>query len=143
MGGGALKETLKETHVVTAFLRHDGRVLVVRRSGAVRTYQGRWSAISGYLEDASPLEQALTEIEEETGLARGDVRLAAEGAPVEIADEEIGTRWIVHPFLFDIDDPQAVRLDWENLEARWVAPDELAALDTVPALAEAYAHCRI
>ena len=142
MGGGALEETPKETHVVTAFLRHDGKVLVVRRSGAVRTYQGRWSAISGYLEDAPPLDQALTEIEEETGLARADVRLAAEGAPVEIADEDIGMHWVVHPFLFDIDDPQAVRLDWENLEARWVAPDELATLDTVPALAQAYASCK-
>ncbi|ELK44964.1 translation initiation factor aIF-2B subunit alpha, partial [Haloferax sp. BAB-2207] len=37
-------------HVVTVFLRHDGRVLLTRRSDAVGTYQGRWAGVSGYVE---------------------------------------------------------------------------------------------
>ena len=46
--------TVRVRDVVTAFLsrHHDGetRVFIVRRSGQVGTYRGRWSAISGYLE---------------------------------------------------------------------------------------------
>jgi len=55
------------TAVVTAFLQYAGRILLVQRSGRVGSYQGRWSAISGYLEDATPLAQACREIREETG----------------------------------------------------------------------------
>jgi len=126
--------------VVTAFLRHQGRILLVRRSGAVGTYRGRWSAISGYLERA-PLDQALTEIREETGLAPEQVHLVAKGRPVEFSDAQLGVRWRVHPFLFEVDEPGAVTLDWENLELRWVDPAELGDYPTVPALAEAYARC--
>jgi 8-oxo-dGTP diphosphatase len=131
---------LERRDVVTAFLRHQGRLLLVRRSGEVGTYRGRWSAISGYLEQG-PLAQALTEIREETGLDSEQVHLIAQGAPMEITDPELGVRWTVHPFLFDIDDPDRVRLDWENLEMRWVAPAELAHYQTVPGLAEAYRRC--
>ncbi|NIR31814.1 MAG: NUDIX pyrophosphatase [Gammaproteobacteria bacterium] len=133
-------DELQQRNVVTAFLRHAGKILVVRRSGAVGTYQGRWSGISGYLE-TTPLEQALTEIREETGLAGADVELRAQGEPIFIDDPDLGVRWTVHPFLFEVHAPEKIRLDWENLEMRWIDPDELSRLETVPALAEAYRSC--
>lgn len=131
---------LEQREVVTAFLRDRGEIMLVRRSSAVGTYRGRWSAISGYLESA-PLEQALTEIREETGLGREDVRLLARGAPLEVDDAGLGVRWVVHPFLFGVADRAKIRLDWENLEMRWVEPEALAHYETVPALAEAYRRC--
>ncbi len=133
--------TLTRKEVVTAFLRHDGRVLVVRRSGRVGTYRGRWSAISGYLEEPTALAQALREVREETGLAEGMLQLVSSAPPLEIPAPELATCWVVHPFLFDVSEPEAVRLDWENLELRWVEPAGLAQLETVPALAEALAAC--
>ncbi|MDD3448619.1 MAG: NUDIX domain-containing protein [Gammaproteobacteria bacterium] len=132
---------LERRHVVTAFLRHGGRVLLVRRSGRVGTYRGRWSAISGYLEDAAPLEQALREVEEETGIPSAVPRLVGAAPALEIEDASLGCCWVVHPFLFEVDDPDAVRLDWENLESRWVRPAEIGEYATVPALAEALAAC--
>ncbi|MFC4358352.1 translation initiation factor 2 [Halobium salinum] len=42
------------THVVTAFLRHRGEVLLVQRSDAIGTYQGKWGGVSGYVEGGSP-----------------------------------------------------------------------------------------
>ncbi len=115
-------------------------VLFLRRSERVGTYQGRWAGVSGYLESGSPLEQALLEIEEETGLSREDVRLLAEGEALEVVDEGIGVRWTVHPFLFEVMRPERVRLDWEHVEARWLPPQEVGMLDTVPGLAEALAR---
>lgn len=132
---------LKRTDVVTAFLRHAGRVLLVRRSGEVGSYQGRWSGISGYLEDPTALEQALREIREETGLSAEQVDLIAAAAPLAVPAPELETLWVVHPFLFEIADPDAIALDWENLELCWATPAEVETYETVPALAAALRAC--
>ena len=71
----ATGDNLELREVVTAFLRHAGKILLVRRSGKVGSYQGCWSAISGYLEDSTPLAQAQREIAEETGLTAADIQL--------------------------------------------------------------------
>lgn len=130
-----------ERHVVTAFLRHAGKVLLVCRSDRVGSYRGRWSAISGYLETADPLEQAYREVEEETSIARTALALRARAQPLRIAAPELDTVWVVHPFLFDLARAPDVRLDWENRRAQWVTPAGLARLETVPALAEALQAC--
>ena len=46
--------------------------------------------------------------------------------------------YVVHPFLFDAPNRQ-VRLDWENVEHRWIRPEELDRFDTVPRLSEVVA----
>lgn len=132
---------LQPTAVVTAFLRHDQRILLVQRSARVGSYQGRWSAISGYLEEVTPLQQARREISEETGLPESEVHLVAAGEAISIPAPELGRLWVVHPFLFDVDDPQHVRLDWENLTCCWVAPHELHKFNTVPGLDQALQAC--
>jgi 8-oxo-dGTP pyrophosphatase MutT (NUDIX family) len=132
--------TFESRQVVTAFLEHDGKILIVRRSQAVGTHRGRWSGISGYLE-REPLDQALVEIEEETGLGEGDVELVSSGQVLEIDDAEHKVCWRVHPFLFHVKHPEAVQLDWENLELRWITPADIDDYDTVPALKETLARC--
>ena len=132
---------MERKEVVTAFLRYAGKILIVRRSDRVGSYQGRWSAVSGYLEDPTPLAQARREIREETGLPEQTVHLVRAGKALEVPDPRLDTCWVVHPFLFEIDDPEQVRLDWENLELRWVDPAEIGTLPTVPQLAEALQRC--
>ena len=83
------------------------------------------------------MEQALTEIAEETSLRDEDVTLLAKGEPLWIEDEALQTRWVVHPFLFAVEEPNKVRFDWEHTEAKWVLPKELGARRTVPGLVEA------
>lgn len=126
--------------VVTAFLLRrepDGaRLFIVRRSGRVGTYAGRWSGISGYLED-EPETQARREIAEETGLTDDDVSLLATGRPLGVEDATLGARWLVHPSLFEVAATKEPVPDWENVEGRWLSPAELPALDTVPGLIEA------
>lgn len=123
-----------ERPVVTSFLEREGRILVVRRSEQVGSFRGKWSGISGFLEGDEELEgRARKEVEEETGirdltlLSRGPVLRARGGADV----------YAIHPFRFHA--PRGdVRLDWENVEYRWVSPEDLGALDAVPKLVAAY-----
>ena len=122
--------------VVTVFLSHAGKVLVLKRSGRVGTYQGRWAGVSGYLEGSVPLAQAYTELEEEVGLGKDQVRLIKAGIPAEVVDEREGRAWRVYPFLFAVHEPERIKLDWENTEMRWVHPSEISRLQTVPGLAD-------
>ena len=126
-----------ETPVVTVFLRHRGDVLLLRRSEDVDSYPGQWGAVAGHVERDDPHASALTEIEEETGLSERDVVLAREGPAFSVPDEERGTRWRVHPFLFDAD-TREVETNWETAEVDWASPTALLRRDTVPKLWTSY-----
>jgi 8-oxo-dGTP pyrophosphatase MutT (NUDIX family) len=144
MGEAATPGEEAPTPVVTCFLlrRDRGRdeVLVVRRSERVRTYRGHWAGVSGYVEPGvTPEEQAHTEMREETGLGRGDVRLLLAGEPLPVQDTAQGNYWLVHPFLFLVTAPDRIQTDWEARESRWIEPSEVLALQTVPGLAAALA----
>lgn len=135
----------KATAVVTCFVlrSRDGHdeVLLAQRSQRVRTYRGAWAGVSGYVEPGvTPLEQAYTELQEEAGLSRDDVELMRTGEPVAFRDETIAQSWVVHPFLFRLIHPDHLRSDWEAEQFRWYPPSEVAALSTVPRLAEALAR---
>jgi 8-oxo-dGTP diphosphatase len=125
-------EGVEEVEVVTSFLeRADGRILLLERSDEVGSFRGHWAGVSGYLEDPSPLEQAVREIREETGLPAEDLELKAEGDPVLARD---GNRvFVVHPFRFRVRRAD-VRLDWEHRRAEWVEPGEIGRRRTVPKL---------
>lgn len=137
------QKMLRLTHVITAFLRRtDGeqpRILLVRRSQRVGSYHGRWAGISGFLEPGvTPEEQAFTEIREETTLQREQVRLLKRGVVVEHEDAELNRHFYVHPFLFEVLTPEAIKTDWEAADMRWIDADTLGQYETVPKLAEAY-----
>jgi 8-oxo-dGTP diphosphatase len=125
--------------VVTCFLESEGEILILRRSGQVGSYQGKWAGVSGYIETTAD-EQALTEIEEETSLPREEVELTRKGKPLAVEDKELGVRWIVHPYLFHIKDRNKIKIDWEHKEARWIAPKDIANYQTVPRLKETLAQ---
>jgi 8-oxo-dGTP pyrophosphatase MutT (NUDIX family) len=133
--------TEKQKEVVTSFIRHGDRILLLRRSKKVGTYKGRWAGVSGYLEEPTPLAQALKEINEETGLTESQVTLISSGKSLEVPDQKLGFSWLVHPFLFETAEPEKIRLDWEHVDMRWVEPAALRQLTTVPKLAEAYERC--
>jgi len=130
---------MEEVHVVTCFLEYDNRVLLLKRSQKVGTYEQRWAGVSGYIEEGnSPFEQALEEMREEAGLKEEDIRLLREGVPLEVDDKEIRRKWVVHPFRFLLSKPEKVELDWEHTEFKWVKPEEIKKHKTVPGLYEAW-----
>ena len=136
-------QPMRPTHVVTCFLmrtdENPPRILIVRRSQRVGSYHAHWAGVSGFVEQGvTPDEQAYTEIREETGLQRDQVRMLRRGAVVEYADAEIGRHWYVHPFLFEALAPNSIVTDWEATDKRWIEPSELHDYETVPRLQEAY-----
>jgi len=130
---------LQEKRVVTCFLESDGKILILRRSGQVGTYQGRWAGVSGYIEKTAD-EQALVEINEETGLCGEDVKLMKRGKPLVIKDEKLGVKWVVHPYLFQIKDRDKIKIDWEHKETKWIDPKDIDSYQTVPKLKETLAR---
>ncbi len=127
---------MKTKDVVSCFLEHRGKVLVLRRSEKVSTYRGKWGAVAGYIEK-EPDEQAYTEILEEAGLEADEVVLLRRGNVLEAKDEALGIIWRIHPYLFRVKEPSRIRIDWEHCESRWVSPSEIRKLETVPRLADA------
>jgi ADP-ribose pyrophosphatase YjhB (NUDIX family) len=125
--------------VVTCFLESDGEILILRRSGQVGSYQGKWAGVSGYIETTAD-EQALTEIEEETSLAGEDLKLIKKGRPLEVKDDKLGVKWVVHPYLFHIKERGKIKIDWEHKEARWIQPRDIDNFETVPKLKETLAR---
>ncbi|HTT15181.1 MAG TPA: NUDIX domain-containing protein [Thermoplasmata archaeon] len=123
---------VEEIEVVTVFLqRSDGAILLLQRSDRVGSFQGHWAGVSGFLEDPTPIDQALREVREETGLGTDALRVAAAGTPVLARD---GAKvFVVHPFRFRADRTD-VRLDWEHTRAEWVDPSEIRRRPTVPKL---------
>ncbi|MFX1449862.1 MAG: NUDIX domain-containing protein [Promethearchaeota archaeon] len=121
--------------VVTNFLRYNNKILILKRSSKVGTYQGKWAGISGYIEedDLHPKMRAKMEIFEETKLEEKDIKLIKEGMPLEIIDNEKKILWIVHPFLWDVSTDK-INIDWEHKTCKWIAPDKLENYETVPRL---------
>ncbi len=126
--------TKTRANVVTVILEHDGRILILKRSGNVRTMKFLWAGISGYIENESPLERALKEIEEETGLVNESVTLVYPGQPIEAVEYSMPeVTWVIHPFLFN-SKTALITMDWEHEEYRWIAPKDIVKYKTVPRL---------
>ncbi len=120
----------------------DGKVLLLRRSKKVGSYQGRWSAVSGYLEGSEdPFQRARTEIKEELDIPSEQISLIRSGEALRAFDEQKNTVWIIHPFMFETRS-KTIQLDWENTEYRWTDPNELSLYETVPKLREAFDRVR-
>jgi 8-oxo-dGTP pyrophosphatase MutT (NUDIX family) len=136
IGDGGVME---ERHVVTCFLEHEGKIPLLRRSKRVGTYKGRWAGVSGYIEKGNtPLEQAFVEIGEEAGLSAEDLELVKQGEPLAVSDEELGRKWVVHPFRFKVKTPDKIAIDWEHTEIRWIDAEDINKYETVPNLKETW-----
>ena len=126
----------KKPHVSTSFLMHNGKVLLFRRSGKVGTYRGKWAAVSGYVEQhEQPYETAVKEVFQETGMMARDLKLLNQGE-IEVSDKELRIEWKIHTFLFEAKTDK-IKPNWESAEYRWVKPEEVGKMDTVPGLEKA------
>jgi len=126
----------KRTDVVTSFIECDGEILLMKRSQDVRTYRGHWAGISGYLETERPIDQARTEIREETGIEPDQLQLVEQGDPLVVDDND--KHWRVHPFRFQPEGDVTITLDREHTSWQWTNPAQLDTLKTVPALKSAW-----
>lgn len=127
----------RKVQAVTAFIESDGKILLLLRSDRVSTYAGKWGGVSGSIDNGKTAdEQALVEIEEETGLSRNDIRLVKKGEPLVFDDRSIQVRKVVYPYLFHVRDRDLIRLDWEHKQLQWIDPADIGTYDTMPMLRE-------
>jgi predicted aconitase with swiveling domain/8-oxo-dGTP pyrophosphatase MutT (NUDIX family) len=117
--------------VVTAILCRGDKVLLLKRSDAVGSFNGYWAGVSGGIEEGEgALEAARRETAEEVGMS--GLKLMGSIDPLMVREE--GIAWEVNAFLFEAD--REPTLDWEHTEYRWVDPWEIPSMRTVPGLVQ-------
>ncbi len=123
---------IRWTPVINCVLRYRGKLLVVRRSDALRFYPSCWNGISGFLDDRKSLrEKVAAEIREELGMPKSAIRKIQIGEIFEMDDLKYMKTWIVHPVLVDVATDE-VNLDWEAQNYRWLTPREVQRLKLLP-----------
>jgi translation initiation factor 2B subunit (eIF-2B alpha/beta/delta family)/8-oxo-dGTP pyrophosphatase MutT (NUDIX family) len=128
---------MDETDVVTGFLRNEGEILLLERSDAVGSYAGEWGGVAGHAE-GDPDRAIEQEIREETGIdPEVSCTPVRSGDPFAVVDEDLDTRWRVHPYLFDCE-TRTVEPNYETTEYEWVSPTEILRRGTVPKLWGSY-----
>lgn len=121
--------------VLTCFVKYKDKILLLKRSRNVSNYQGKWNAISGYIDELRPLkEKVAEEVNEEIGIGPDDILTIKTGRVYEFQDESINKKWIIHTVLIELDKEPVIKLDWEHDEYVWIKPEELEKFDTVPNL---------
>ena len=126
---------MRSTKIVTSFLRHNDKVLILKRSNKVKTMKGLWAGVSGIIENnESPLERAKIEIFEELGIVEENISLVKNTKEMRVNSPQYKNHeWEIFPFMFETKNPK-ITLNWENSEFRWIKTKELTNFETVPSL---------
>lgn len=129
---------VEEKPVVTVIAKKGGKILLLKRSEKVGTYQGLWAGVSGGINPGEVSQDAaVRELKEETGLDIDASMIAAHAGPIYARDGR--TLWKIHAFLAEVES-ERVDLDWEHDEYRWMAHDGLKGYQTVPKLDRVIEH---
>lgn len=120
------------TEIVTAFVRHRGEVLLVRRPADIETAPGRWDGISAPLEDSNSwVDDARRVVTDRTGLSELSLAYAGES----VTTTEDSRQRTVHPVLFD---SQHRKIEMTETIAEWEPATAMLDRETVTGLWEAY-----
>ena len=134
---------MKSTKIVTSFLVHNDKYLILKRSEKVKSMKGLWAGVSGIIEgNEEPLYRAKREILEEVGIAENKITLLKSAQQIRTDSPQYENHeWLIFPFLFSVQDP-TITLNWENQEYKWVSPAEITKYQTVPSLDKVLASLR-
>ena len=126
---------MRSTRIITAFIKNNDKILILKRSDKVRSMKGLWSGVSGIIEnDEIPTNRAKIEIFEEVGIKEKEIRLVKKLEKMRIQSQQYKNHeWEIFPFLFETNN-ENIELNWENSEIKWITPKELKNYQTVPSL---------
>ena len=126
---------MRSTRIITAFIKNNNKILILKRSDKVRSMKGLWSGVSGIIEnDEIPTNRAKIEIFEEVGIKENKINLVKSIEKIKISSPQYENHeWEVFPFLFETKETE-IKLNWENSEHKWINVNELKNYETVPSL---------
>jgi 8-oxo-dGTP pyrophosphatase MutT (NUDIX family) len=126
---------MRSTRIITAFIKNNNKILILKRSDKVRSMKGLWSGVSGIIEnDEIPINRAKIEIFEEVGIKENKINLVKSIEKIKISSPQYENHeWEVFPFLFETKQAE-IKLNWENSEHKWINVNELKNYETVPSL---------
>ena len=126
---------MRSTRIITAFIKNNNKILILKRSDKVRSMKGLWSGISGIIENNEiPINRAKIEIFEEVGIKKSKINLVKSIEKIKISSPQYENHeWEVFPFLFETKESE-IKLNWENSEHKWINVNELKNYETVPSL---------
>jgi 8-oxo-dGTP pyrophosphatase MutT (NUDIX family) len=126
---------MRSTRIITAFIKNNNKILILKRSDKVRSMKGLWSGISGIIENNEiPINRAKIEIFEEVGIKKSKINLVKSIEKIKITSPQYENHeWEVFPFLFETKESK-IKLNWENSEHKWINVNELKNYETVPSL---------
>lgn len=123
--------------VITVFVKYKDKILILKRSDKVRTYQGKWNTVAGYLDELKPIhEKIVEELEEELGIDKNNISRVRFGEPYQFTDDEVNKTWIVHPALIELKQKPNIKLNWEHTEFKWIDAKDIIKYDVVSRLDE-------
>ena len=126
---------MRSRRIITAFIKNNDKILILKRSEKVRSMKGLWSGVSGIIEnDEIPTNRAKIEIFEEVGIKENKINLVKSVEKIKISSPQYENHeWEVFPFLFETNETE-IKLNWENSEYKWINVNELKNYETVPSL---------
>ena len=126
---------MRSTRIITAFIKNNDKILILKRSDKVRSMKGLWSGVSGIIENNEiPTNRAKIEIFEEVGIKENKINLVKSVEKIKISSPQYENHeWEIFPFLFETKNPE-IKLNWENSEFKWINVNELENYETVPNL---------
>ncbi len=123
---------LRRAPVINCVVKYKDKILLVKRSPDIHFYPNYWNGISGFLDEAKPIEGKVTEeLREELGLNEEHIISIRQGKLFEQEAAEYIKTWIVHPILVEIDTDK-IALDWEAQRFVWIAPEEAKKYRLLP-----------
>jgi isopentenyldiphosphate isomerase len=119
--------------VMTVFVKYKTKILLLKRSEKVGTYQSKWNTVAGYLDELKPIKKKiLEELKEELGIKQNKIRSIHFGKAYNSVDRKINKTWLIHPVLVELKEKPKIKLNWEHTEYQWLKPKETEKFDTVP-----------
>ena len=124
----------KTYFTVTAIVKHNDKVLILKKADDDRNYPGRWGFCSGFVKEFEAGEDTiLREIKEETGLNAKIIKTGKVIEAIDLKNREHPKKWVVGSYLCEVNDNQ-IKLCDENQDYKWVKIEELKDYEFVPGL---------